>query len=117
MGFNGIKIDYIEKEGIWHQEYAIFLIGFRFPLIGFYDEEESEYITPKRFDGRKFNNDFISWMEKQFPGCKMKYYPACDELEICGPNYSAFYEQNEDALEELAGTPGHKIYEYSTNVK
>jgi hypothetical protein len=115
MGFNGIKVADIEKEGIWHQEYAIFTINFRFPLTGFWDEEETQYIKPKTFDYRQFTHDFVTWLKKEFPNCNLKYYPECHEVEICGPNYKQFYEQNMDALEDLAEKPGHQIYEYATN--
>ncbi len=102
----------IEKEGIWHPEYAIFILEFKTPNFNhFYNEDEDEYTQPPQFDKGRFYKNFVNYLQETFPNCKIKRYEHLDEYEIMGPNYREFYDEHLDALEELAcKTDKHCVY-------
>jgi hypothetical protein len=106
--FNGVRIEYIDRESTWHEQYAIFTIGFDiYP--GFMDET-NEY-TEVIVDERKLYKDFEQALRKVVGECKIKHYPSCNEWEIQGPKCKAFFKEHADALEELAMKEGHTVFE------
>lgn len=103
LGWKNYKAQ-ITRECVWHPEYAIFIIDFIIPgFLGFHDEyDDNEYVTPPKFDKRQFYDDFISFLKKELPDCNITYWPQIREIEICGPNYKQFYQDNLDELEYIS---------------
>lgn len=101
-GFRGVKVQRIEKESIWHPEYAIFILEFNIPLTGFmsFTEPDCEYCKPAYFDEDQLNNEFADHVAKQFPECEVRVSYRGKEFEIVGKNNKAFYDRYEEQLEE-----------------
>ena len=96
-GFGGLDVLNIKKEGVWHEEYAVFILNFDFPI---YDEPDTPYTTHS-FDEDGFNSDLMYHLEFEFPKCKINFSKGCSEYEIIGPKYKSFYKKNFDAIEDI----------------
>mgnify|MGYP001568134169 CR=1 FL=1 len=110
-GFNEVDTLVLEKESGWHEQYAIFIADFDFDLDDFGDVEEGPYVTPASFDEHRFKKDFLSYLKKEFPGCKINVSYQGKEFEIIGPQYEVFYKLHFDAIEEGSSkNDGHWIF-------
>ena len=110
--FHGVKASSIQREGVWHEQYAIFLIDWNF---GVDFTEPSEY-RDNSFDEDRFNDDFEKCLKKQFPGADISYNQYCNEYEIIGQHNEAFYAAHKDRIEELCdsvdGVP-HWVFDHN----
>lgn len=90
-GFNDVKVFNLIKESCWHEQYAIFVIEFATWRLKHKSEEKLKIA---------FDNE----LTKVFPGCKKNIYPQCNEYEIIGAEYDAFWAKYRDRVEELEDT-------------
>ena len=95
--FNDVDLEYVERETVWHREYAIFIISF--------DTFDLPY-----FDVSRFDEDFKKHMESWFSGCEIKYYPSCNEYEIIGSNYKKYWAKHAEAVEEFSDAHSDEKY-------
>jgi len=102
-GFRGVKVQRIEKESVWHPEYAIFVLEFNIPLVGFmsYQQSDCEYCHREWFDEEQLKDDFKAHVESQFPECEVNVSYQGREFEILGRNNKEFYNHYQDQLEEV----------------
>ena len=105
--FNNVDIIQIEKECVWHREYAIFIVDFDFD--SFYLECHNDY-TEVTFDNDGFDLDWQEFVYEQFPECTIKFHGGTGEVEIIGPNYDEFVKTYSEELEELSSKSGHHIF-------
>lgn len=99
-GWNGINVMDGEKESCWHEQYAIFVLQFDTDFSSWFnDAEDNKYVEPARFDEHRFNKEFLDYLKKEFPGCKINVSYQNKEFEIIGPQYDAFYNKYFDDLE------------------
>ena len=106
-GFNGVPVVTLQRESIWHEQYAIFVLQFDTDMDRY---GKSEYHT-QSFDYGAFERDFNKHMKKFFPNCKINYSEGCFEYEVCGPKCSEFFKEHSDKLEELElDRDGHLVY-------
>lgn len=101
-GFRGVKVQRIEKESIWHPEYAIFILEFQIPLTGMFFERESDsdYAKKAWFDEDQLKKDIENHIKQNFRDCDVQVHYEGREFEIIGQNYQAFYDHYQDQLEE-----------------
>lgn len=102
-GWNGRRLEDWNREGIWHQEYAIFTALFR-PKRIFYE------------DGCKCQDrialKFKEFLNENFLNSTINHYSGCYEYEIIGRNYKEFADKYRDQMEEIAvATDDHIIFE------
>lgn len=111
-GFNEIHIYSIEKESVWHEQYAIFTLEFK--TFDYFDSGDdlgdNPYIIPQSFDEDKLRNDFLTYLGTQFPKCKINISYEGKEFEICGPKYKSFFRKYADKLEYLSDLGGHHLF-------
>lgn len=114
-GWNGINVMDGEKECCWHEQYAIFILQFDTDFGSWFnDAEDNEYVRPARFDNYRFSKDFLKYLHKEFPGCKINVSVNDTEFEICGPKCSEFFDKHRDTLEDIEDTRpdgGHWVFQ------
>lgn len=96
-GFGGLKVLRIEKESIWHEQYAIFMLEFNIPII---DAPHCEYCTSE-FQYEEFYDDLLEKIKTEFSGCEVTFNKYTHEYEILGPFHKEYYFAHQEALEEM----------------
>src|SRR3990167_8736867 len=101
-GFNEIPTYNVDKESIWHEQYALFVLEFE--DMNDYESynDDNQHFIPAQFDEHRFQNDFIKYLKKEFPNCSINVSYEGKEFEICGPKYKSFFRKYADQIECLS---------------
>lgn len=106
--FNEVPVSF-DKESIWHDQYAIFIA--EFDLFGAHFYTNNPY-TEIIYDPTKLIEDFKKYLVENLPkGTTIEHWPGTGEWEICGPKYKEYYEQIQNALEEVYELHDKGIFE------